>query len=175
MRPPLRSTMSRVSHRPRPVPRLPLVVKNWVNRLGRISLRMPVPLLGYGEPGQVHFVTTNGRDPDVEIAAAGHGVDGIADEVYQGLANFSGGAERHGGRGLEVLHDTAFHDLAAEQRQGGPGQLGQIGKLRLGRGAMEPQRLLDDFADAAKLLGGQPAVRPGLVDPPNPSRPRQSY
>ncbi len=98
------------------------------------------------------------------MAAAGHGVDGIGDEVGEGLAELAGAGEDAAGRAvladnLDVAHgeavaieeEDAFEDVREEDFLGGFGV------------AVEVEDLLGDFADALEFVFGHLEAGAGLV------------
>ena len=108
MRPPAPCTMRWLMARPRPVP-WSFVVKKGRKRFSSTFCEMPGPLSATmsstngssaaGRPSRVPAAEAHARG-DGDLAAALHGLGGVADEVHQHLAELLGvdGDARQGGR-----------------------------------------------------------------------------
>ena len=97
------------------------------------------------------FPLTAGGDADFDRGGAG--LEGIADEVQEYLAQFAGEAEYGGGGAVVGLNDCpGLGGLAGEESDrgvDGPGEVEWAGRFAI---ALELMRLASDMGDATELL-----------------------
>ena len=137
--------------RPRPVPLpTPLVVKNGSKMRERCSGLMPVPV----SEMRTTSAPSSSDEPDAELAAPRHGVEGVEDDVDEHLLEpLALGVDGRDGRELEDQADVHVLELVVDERQDLLEALLEVDALERGlRGAAgEGQEVLDDPGDPVGL------------------------
>ncbi len=160
---PLRRMISLVTQSPRPVPVSPLVVTKGSKMVGRRPAGMPVPVsamvrLDAGEA----VVGSESGDADADAAATAHGINGVADDVSDDLAEFAG-LERTGAGRAQVIGWTVIwrRHAGVVELEDGTEDSGDLGFDGLAGLAVEAQGLAGDFGDAGQFLIGFREVTSG--------------
>ena len=100
-----------------------------------------------------------------EAAAAGHDVEGIADEVGDDLADFSVEAMNFAAGAAAALDaDAGVVDTALIDGENGVGEVADVHELRAGGLAMEAERLAGDGGGAAEFDLGGGEIAAGFVE-----------
>ncbi len=157
-RPWWRWMISWLIHRPRPVPPVPLVVKKGSKTLARVSGDMPGPVsamvrMRQGCPvfqSMPSRLRSSRRPP-----TGGHGVNRVADEIAEHLADFALVADEGTAGALALVDsDMGVAQAALVDGQGACKQLFAAYRRRGGGLFVETQRLVGDGGGTAQFLIG---------------------